>query len=114
MTDDARTELADVLSEHALVSGIRDMRKHCACGWESERRVGLSAHRAHLADAILASGLIDRAVDAALGEVERRIESDPAVRLGHNVGIVCSCVRCETAHAAARIVAAFRAERGGE
>jgi hypothetical protein len=35
--------------------------------------------------------------------IAQAIETDPGLRLGHNVSVVCSCLRCEVANGAARI-----------
>lgn len=39
----------------------------------------------------------------ALREAAGAIESDPGLRLGHNISVVCSCLRCEVAKGAARL-----------
>ena len=49
-----RERVAEALDLHTVLTGVRDLRKHCTCGWTSEERQGLTAHRAHLADAVLA------------------------------------------------------------
>lgn len=61
-------------------------------------------------DAIIAA-IVRAHVTAALAEVEARIEHGPH-RLGHNVSVVCSCVRCEATHACLTIVRAARQEQG--
>lgn len=54
ITENLREQIVETLSAHALITGVRDLRKHCNCGWVSEERQGLRAHRQHLADAVLA------------------------------------------------------------
>lgn len=49
-----RERVAEALDLHTVLTGVRDLRKRCTCGWTSEERQGLTAHRAHLADAVLA------------------------------------------------------------
>lgn len=55
--------LAGILAEHTVLSGIRDTRAHCTCGWQSEPRRGLGAHRAHLAQ-VLATYVAEREAQA--------------------------------------------------
>lgn len=66
----------------------------------------------HAVDDLFAAveSLIAARVDAALAEVEQRIERGPH-RLGHNVSVICSCVRCEATHACLRIVRDYRQEQ---
>jgi hypothetical protein len=62
--------------------------------------------RDFLASDWLASHDAEVARAAAKEERERiaqAIETDPGLRLGHNVSVVCSCLRCEVANGAARI-----------
>lgn len=49
-------------------------------------------------------------VTAALDEIEKRIAHGPH-RIGHDVSVVCSCVRCEATHACLDIVRGYRQER---
>ena len=54
LTPPTAEQVAEVLNAHALIGGIRDMRKHCTCGWESGERVGIRSHRVHRAEQIAA------------------------------------------------------------
>ena len=61
---------------------------------------------AHLAKALapLFAEHARQAKAEALREAAERIETDPGLRLGHNVSVICSCLRCEVAKGAARIL----------
>lgn len=56
------------------------------------------------------AAIVREHTERALAEVEQRIEHGPH-RLGHNVSVVCSCVRCEATHACLAIVRAAREEQ---
>jgi len=78
--------LVEVLAGHVRRDGIRDLRVHCWCGWASEPRQGMPAHRTHVA-AEQAKALRefmeqDEGIAAAMDgvyEVEGRLP-DPSVR----------------------------------
>jgi hypothetical protein len=130
-------EIAGLLAEHqthvTVMGGWSDRN-----GRDSDRRYGWSCscrehspsafkvdltqeetdagRFAHVA-AVLAereAGVVQAAVDAKLGEAADAIENSPSLRCGHNISVVCSCVRCETAKGAARIVREVRATRSSE
>lgn len=54
--------IMETLAAHALITGIRDLRKHCSCGWMSEERLtivaGTEAHREHVAQALADAGVL--------------------------------------------------------
>lgn len=57
MRPDAPEWLVTLLAEHALATGIRDMRAHCSCGWAEDSKGGYGArqrHRAHVAAVVWA------------------------------------------------------------
>lgn len=51
-------DIEGVLAGHAPKGGVRDLRQHCVCGWDSEERAGKTAHRAHVA-AVLREQIAD-------------------------------------------------------
>ncbi len=101
--------LASRTPDAHLAAEVRNLRERIAAHCE-ERDHALE----ELADANahLAAAKAEVLEDAALA-----VESDPGIRLGHNVSVVCSCLRCEVVQSCARLVRARAArlrEQGGD
>lgn len=49
-------EIEAVLAAHERVTGIRDLRQHCTCGWRGDEWQGIRSHRHHVAVTLLNEG----------------------------------------------------------
>lgn len=69
-------------------------------------------HRAHVAEAL--RPVIAAAQAEALREAADAIANDPLLRRGHNVSVVCRCLRCEVAQEAGRALRERANRIGGD
>ena len=81
-TEDVRERVISILRQHGKRAGMRDLRTHCLCGWESAGPNGPGEHIAHRADVLL-SGLHGlSSTIAALARARETLE-DFALRGSH-------------------------------
>lgn len=103
----SRETLAEVLAGHDS-RYVTEWRCTCGVLLTYDTVLERETYRAHLAD-VLADHVRAKQAEA-VASVAWEIASSTSLRLGHNVSVVCSCLRCEVAQGAARI-ASDRADR---